>query len=543
MTGQPHDNTSDPARAPEPTGPQGRASGLLPTLAKAAVPVLLVTALAGYAAQQYSERQPDVYESTSRVVLSASTNFSPVDGSFSGGDANRYVQNQADIMTTVAVLDRAAGELADGSTGADLRDDISAAPSGASEVITITARADDGALAARRADAVARAYAAYTAEQVRLLADQAAEVVRTDPAQVLSIRARAVTFGDGVSETQPAVAPTDPASPTPRRNAYLAATAAFLLSVGLVLALRGTRRSGGRDRLVTDAGAPVLGTVPVRGTGGSATLRQPGGDRYALALQALRYRTRDSGRRSVLLSPLGRDTSAASAVLGLAAADAAQGRRVVVVDASADGHLLDRAGVSAPALALHPGAPPAGGGLDALLRPVPALAGPNGGAVLLARIDPAAPMAADTVRAALAELEATADLVLVDAGAAGRSASAFGLLGEVGAVVAVVRGRGGRRDERELAELRQKLALAGRTCDGVLVTERTWLPTSGGSDATAATTAPASPAPTSPAPTAPASPSPAGASAAGSRPVPPRPPMQELDPTAGAPTRAGRPSA
>ncbi len=522
------------------------------------MPVLLVTAIAGYAAQEYSERQPAVYESTSRVVLSASTNFSPVDGAFSGGDANRYVQNQADIMTTVAVLDLAAGALADGSTGADLRDDISAAPSGASEVITITARADDGDLAARRAFAVANAYAAYTEGQVRVLADQAAQVVAADPAQVLSVRARATSFGDGVSVIQPAVAPTEPTSPTPRRNAYLAATAAFLLSVGLVLALRGTRRAGGRDRLVTDAGAPVLGTVPVRWAGGSPAPRQPGRPRYALALQALRYRMRDSGRRSALLTPLGRDTSAASAVLGLAAAEAAQGRRVVVVDASADGHLVDRAGVSAPALALHPGAPLSGGDLDAVLRPVPALAGSNGGAVLVARIDPGAPMATDTVRAALAELEATADLVLVDAGAAVHSASAFALVGEVGAVVAVVRGHRGRRDDRELAELRQKLALAGRSCDGVLVAERTWLPSSGGSDAPAAAAAQApaatatgvsraalssaAPSGASPAGASRVVPSSAGSSPATSQPVPPRPPMQKLDPTAGASTTAGRPS-
>jgi capsular polysaccharide biosynthesis protein len=531
MTGQPYDTTPDRARVPEPSGPQERTPGFLPALAKAAVPVLLVTAIAGYAAQEYSERQPEVYESTSRVVLSASTNFSPVDGAFSGSDANRYVQNQADIMTTVAVLDLAAGALADGSTGADLRDEISAAPSGASEVITITAQADDGALAARRADAVANAYATYTADQVRVLAEQAAQVVASDPAQVLSVRARAATFGDGVSVIQPAVAPTDPTSPTPRRNAYLAAAAAFLLSVGLVIALRGTRRSGGRDTLVTDAGAPVLGTVPVRWLGGSAAPRQPGRARYALALQALRYRINGGGRRSVLLTPLGRDTSAASAVLGLAAADAAQGRRVVLVDASADGSLLQRAGVPAPTVALNSGTALSGAGLDAALRPVPSLAGPNGGAVLVARIDPDAPTAADTVRAALAELEATADLVLVDAGAAVRSASAFALAGEVGAVVAVVRGRRGRRDERELAELRQKLALAGRACDGVLVAERTWLPTPGGSDAPGATASPS-----------PAASSPAGASAAGSRPVPPRPPMRELDPDAGATTTAGRPS-
>ncbi len=533
MTGQPYDTTTDRVTAPEPAGPQGRAPGLLPALAKAAVPVVLVTAIAGYAALQYSEDQPEVYESTSRVVLSASTNFAPVDSPFSGGDANRYVQNQADIMTTVAVLDLAAAALADGSTGADLRDDISAAPTGASDVITITAQADDGPLAARRADAVANAYATYTTGQVQQLADQAAQVVASDPAQVLSIRARAATFGDGVSVIQPAVAPTDPTGPTPRRTALLVAAAVFLLSAGLALALRGTRRSGGADRITADAGAPVLGTVPVRWLGGSAVPRQPGRGRYALALQALRYRTRGRDRRSVLVTPLGRDTSAASALLGLAAADAAQGRRVVLVDASPDGHLVRRAGVPDPVPALNGGTVLTGSDLDAALRPVPALAGPRGGSVVVARIDPAGPVTADTVHASLAELESRADLVLLDAGAAVRSASAFALVGEVGAVVAVVRGRSAGR---ELAELRQRLALAGRDCDGVLVTERTFLPSSG--DPTPAEPAAAHPLPAAPQP---APSQPVSSQPVSSQPLPPRPPMQQLDPSAGAPTTAGRP--
>jgi hypothetical protein len=51
--------------------------------------------------------------------------------------------------------------------------------------------------------------------------------------------------------------------------------------------------------------------------------------------------------------------------------------------------------------------------------------------------------------------------------------AAFALVGEVGAVVAVVRAK---HRGREVGELRRRLALAGRECDGVLVTRRTLIP-------------------------------------------------------------------
>lgn len=443
---------------------------VISTLLRTLIPVLLVTLIAGYAAREYSERRDPVYEATARVVLSSASNYSAM-GTYFGGTENRYVQNQASIMTTLAVLDRAAAILADGVPGTELRGRISAASGGANDVITITAQSREPALAARRADAVAAAYAAFTAEQVRIQAEEAAAAA-ADPALVRDIRARAASFGDGVAVIEPAAIPESPASPTPGRDAYLAATAAFLLSGGLALLWLNFRRPTGKGHITAELGAPLLGEVPVRWFGSLATPRQPGSTEYGIALQALRYSMGDTEDRSVLLTAVGRDTSATSALLGLAAADAARGRDVVLLDVTRDGRLFRRAGVPLPAVPLT--SVGAGTGqMERALVDVPALAGPHGGSVRIARAAHSSMAGAESFSGVFDSLRTAADLVLVDAGAPVHDATAFALLGQVGAVVAVVRAR---TRSGELPALRRQLALAGRTSNGVLLTRRTWLP-------------------------------------------------------------------
>lgn len=474
MNSGPWDPGGD-ASGPRGDATQGRTvSAILTTLLWAMVPVALVTLLVGYVAYQRSENQPTVYSASARVVLSSSSNFAPVEVS-NAYSPDRYVSNQAEIMTTVAVLDLAEAALADGVPTEELQRAISAAPAGANEVVVVTATASDPALAARRADAVANAYAQFTAQQVTTLAQQAAQASVEDPIAVRTINARAAAFGDGVQVIQPAAAPSEPSAPTPARDAYLAATAAFLVSTGLVLALRGVRRRPSPAALAAATGGPLLGTLPVRWFGRLPVPYQPQPADYGVAMQALRYRMPDTGDPSLLVTGVGRDRSSTSALLGLAGADAAQGRTVVVVDATADGHLLRQAGVTSPEVSLT--AAVAGGDeLDAALRPVPALSGPRGGSVRIGRVERSSGAYGQVLRKSLTALLGTADLVLIDAGSAVRDADAYALLGEVGAVIAVI-----RSTDRSSAphELGRRLDLAGRPCDGVLVTRRTWLPSLG----------------------------------------------------------------
>ena len=444
----------------------------LSRLVRAALPVVLVAVLAGYVAYRSSEGQPVTYAATSQVVLSSSTNFTPVNTAFSNSSPDRYVENQAAIVTTNEVVDRAAAALADGVPGSELGPQISAEPSGNRDVLLVTARAGNPELAARRADAVANAYAQFSAEQVQALADQAAAASANDPLTVVDIRARAATFGDGVQVIQPSTVPQAPVSPTPSRDALLVATAVFLLAVALVLALRSLRATSSPAELAGDVGGPLLGEVPVRSPIGARAVRQPGPARYGVAVQGLRFRLRDSGDASVLVTAAGPGATGSSAVLGLAAADAAQGRQVVIVDATQSGTLIGRAGVQTPPLPLDV-VVASGTELDSALVPLAPLAGPHGGSVRVARIQPGPGDTADVLRKSLTALLSVADLVLVDAGGAVQDARAFALLGEVGAVVAVV----GAKDRSTAPdELRRCFELAGRDCDGVLVTHRRWFP-------------------------------------------------------------------
>ena len=444
---------------------------VLPLLLRAIVVVLLFTLAVGYVARERSEAQAPVYEASARVVLSSSSNFSPL-GTYNGGVEDRFVANQASIMTTLPVLDRAAAIVADGSTGADLREATTATPAGPSDVITITTQAGEPELAARRADAVARAYAQFTAEEVRVLADAAIAAAAGNVALAADIRARAASYGDGVTVIEPADVPSSPASPTPSRDAFLAAVAAFLVSAGLALLWLNWRRPAGPERLAAAAGGTLLGRVPVRWLGSLPVPRQPGRAAYGVALQAIRYSVKDGDNQSVLLTSVGHETHATSALLGLAAADAATGRNVVLLDATADGRLIRRAGVAAPAVSLSTAA--AGhDGVERGLVSVPALAGPHGGSVRIARMERLPVAGGSATQRALAALRSSGDLVLVDAGSIVEDATAFALLGEVGAVVAVVpaKSRG-----RRLPDLRRRLQVAGRRCDGVLLARRTFLP-------------------------------------------------------------------
>ncbi|SFP14285.1 Capsular polysaccharide biosynthesis protein [Geodermatophilus dictyosporus] len=450
---------------------QRSGSGLLPFLLRAAVPVALITLIVGYVAYTRSAERTPVYSATAQVVLSSATNFSPVDGG-GGGNPDRYVENQAEIMTTVDVLNRAALVLNDGIPGTELRGKISADPLGPSDVINVTAEAEDPGLAARRADAVGTAYALFTTEQVNLLADQAAAASASDPTAVLEIRARAATFGDGVQVIQPATVPTEASSPTPERDAYLAAAAAFLLSAGLAVSWRSRRRPTGPDQLAADAGGPLLGEVPVRALP-SATPTQPGRAVYTMALQAIRYRLREGSSPTILLTDVGRGSSATSAALGLASAAAAQGRSVLLLDANPDGRLLHRTGVPAATVPIE--SLGQGGDLERALPRVPSLGSPSGGLVRVGYVNGAVVAADDVLQRFLAPVLDSVDVVVIDAGSLQGNPAAFGLLGQVGAVVAVVRGTRGGKD---LRDFRRQLALTGRECAGVLVTRRAWLPSS-----------------------------------------------------------------
>jgi hypothetical protein len=172
----------------------------------------------------------------------------------------------------------------------------------------------------------------------------------------------------------------------------------------------------------------------------------------------------------VLVTGLERESGAAALVLGLAAA-AAGNRRVLVVDADVEGRsLLWLSGAAEPAVCiddLPPGQPTAG-----LVSVVPPLVGASGtfhlavlGRGLLGRSSDV-----DRTRRTLGLLNGEYDMLLIHADPLSADAVAFSLLREVGSVVVVAGGTGRYEPDAFVPATRHVLSLAGRSCDGLVLT-------------------------------------------------------------------------
>jgi uncharacterized protein involved in exopolysaccharide biosynthesis len=124
---------------------------------------MLLGTLAGYG---LSIRQPPKYEAAVRIFLAAPGQRS-TPGAASGPlmDADRYVRNQAQIMTSWPVISRAAR--VSGLPAQVWRPGLTVTPSKDLDLIVIQVRTGNAADAARLADSVADAYQYVVAKQAR----------------------------------------------------------------------------------------------------------------------------------------------------------------------------------------------------------------------------------------------------------------------------------------------------------------------------------------------------------------------------------------
>ena len=193
---------------------------------------LLFGAAIGYG---LSQLQPVRYTAESRVFLSSSSAFDPLDQRSSAGNQERYVVQQAELMTSRPVLDRVRLPAGSATIRDGLRDLIEVTPSADSDLVVIEATAADPRVAAALADGVALAFQEFTEDQVADAADRAVAAV-TEPEQVAQIRAAAAVYGDGVSIVDTAQVPETPSQPAPLRNTVvLAVLAALVYAVVAVL--------------------------------------------------------------------------------------------------------------------------------------------------------------------------------------------------------------------------------------------------------------------------------------------------------------------
>jgi Mrp family chromosome partitioning ATPase len=242
--------------------------------------ILGAVLLGGLAAYALSARQPPQYEAVARVFLST-PGQNPLLGTEGGPsiDPDRYVSNQAQIMTSAPVISRAA-EI-NGLPPATWRTRLTVAPSKDQDLIVIRARAGTTREATKVVDSVAVAYQQVLAKQAsedfatatkRLNAitdklsadlDRLNAKLRTSPNdRVLKAKLGAtegqleqvVTEGvhvdvtatageDAVRFREPAASDGVPVAPRPKRTAAAGGLFALLAGSGLAWWLDRRRRS------------------------------------------------------------------------------------------------------------------------------------------------------------------------------------------------------------------------------------------------------------------------------------------------------------
>jgi Mrp family chromosome partitioning ATPase len=331
--------------------------------------------------------QPDRYTASADLLFGRTTN---ADAIIAGGttDTGELPERAAATNLALASLDtvavRVAKRLPD-ETVEELQDAVSINAEGESDLVTVTARSDSPTRAAAVANAFADEIAAFRRETARADIQRAIDALRatlpteppapgaTDDAtravrdRLAQLEALKALQTGNVQVVEAATPPQHRSSPTPFRNAVIAALAALLLGVFLVVfRARFEDRVGDEEELTALMEAPVLARIPqVRDsqhlTDAGSSSEEPA---FAEAFGFLRLNLDLIGHDGdvvvvAVTSPAAADGKT-TVVAGLARSLALSGAEVVAVD-------LDLRKPELHAY-LHASSPPGRGVLQALLE-------------------------------------------------------------------------------------------------------------------------------------------------------------------------------
>lgn len=412
------------------------------------------------------------------------------------GDPTRTVQTAASLVESRAAADRAAADLQGGWTGEEVLDAVEVDPVGESNILGVTATADDpqeaaqlanefvdSALAVREREIVDQARAEIAALDARLRAltgNETAEaelIARRDQLQSV-----AATGDPTLARSQEAVPPSGAIGASSPLIVVLALLAGIVLGSGTAMLMELLAR---RVRDEEDALAlyrvPVLARVPElparkrRGPSGS-TWYMPPEIREPFRTLAVQLDEREGQGVTMVTSATAGDGKTTTAV-NLAVSLAAGGKSVVLLDFDLR---KPEVGVS---LGLNEGQRVtdllgSNGSLEPLLQTashlgslrVLALSGEPEGPELIEALGYRLPEL-------LAEARTLADYVVVDTAPLGEVGDALRLVRDVEDILLVV--RPGNTAHSQLEFLRDLLERAGRTPIGYVLLGRTDRPTHG----------------------------------------------------------------
>lgn len=335
-------------------------------------------------------RTPD-YQATARLLVNP---VSAEDEALIGlplvrdaGDPTRTAQTAAGLLESPRVGDMAARRLGSGWTADRVLAAVSVEPVGQSNLLAVTATADEPA----RAAAVANRFVAAALDQRdnrlgqaldgaigrlrRSLADRPSADVRDRVARLEALRAG----GDpSITRAASAPAPDSPAGPPSWLVLALALLGGGVLgsAAAVAIELRGPRRIATEDELVSVVSAPVLARLPAawhRFRGEPDPQLATASD-VAFRAAHMQLGLLDERRRTVMVSSPGVGDGKTSFVASLALQLVGEGEDVIVLDLNLHApqlaHVLGIPTEPGLAAALEPG-----GALDSAARPVRGIAG------------------------------------------------------------------------------------------------------------------------------------------------------------------------
>lgn len=425
---------------------------------------VLVLAAVGAAAVGLSNRTPS-YTATAQILVTPYPQQS--DSSLAGirllrdsGDGARNLLTATTLLTSSQNDAAAARRLGEGDgegegaiTAADVGASVVVEPVGGSDVIAVSATADDPKLAAAMANAyAAAALAARDAEVERQARSAIKAIDGRDEASLAAPREQLRTLRDQgdptLSLTQPANVPTSADGPSDKMVLIAAIIVGLVLGViGAFLLERGDRRVRDRSELLRRIPVPVLTGVPSprghRGIDMPPPVRE--------AFRTLQIQLDMQGRpgcRRILVTSASSGDGKTTTVLNLAFALVGAGKRVIVIDFDLrKPELAPQLGlerIDALASTLTAGTP-----LSAIMRAAPRLAplrvvqvsSGTGDVALL-------PQLVGRMQSVLQEAAELADYVLIDTAPLGEVGDALPIIEFVDDVLLV--GRPGSTDRRAI---------------------------------------------------------------------------------------------
>jgi capsular exopolysaccharide synthesis family protein len=430
--------------------------------------------------------RPNVYRATTLIQLQDL----PINiGTSSAPIVTGNIDAVARLVTTTPVAKLAAALLnPPASDPRSLLGSVSASSDEKTGFLTISAQSTEPRQAAAIANAFASALMSHQAAQAsqtinkQIAADRrqlsrlpvSDQTERTTVSQEIArLEGLSGATSAGAQVIEPAVPSSSPVGPNTRRSVELAIVLALLLAVGAVLvAEHSDRRLRTPEDLESLTGWPLLGAVPATAFSSGEREANPREDEAFQMLEgALTYFNADRPLSSVaVISPLVGDGKTTVAV-GLAAAAARAGKTTILVDADLRrSRVCTRLGIN-PTVGLGDVLTGRRSLEEALIwRPVDAT---SGGRLLVLgagtnAVNPAALMKSPRMGALLRELEARADLVIIDTAAALAVSDSLPLLKSAAGTVMVVRlNRSARAAVRRIQKV---AASAGATVLGVIAT-------------------------------------------------------------------------